>query len=261
MSLNISDRWLFLGIGAFAVVAIHGVGCALKDVLRLTEIHEQPRQKHVCAVSQDTEDAIQLLSLRTLTKSHNLDIRNAAIRIVCDRFLSDASKVTELTQDYYSADMHRRLQACNVLNLLEKFASPDAYVAVSFLEILRDNANQAASPWLAEVEQWDQQRAGPLSRLREESFEEQALRRRRREAVVVNEGDHPVTQQDIIQRHPSLHNTTRQLEDRRVERALEAISGIVADDPINEQRMVYINEEGAVAEVVHTTNGEAQPGS
>lgn len=77
MSMSVSDRWLFLGLGAFAVVAIHGVGYALKDVLRLTEIHEQPRQKHVCAVSQDTEDAIQLQSLHLLTKSHNLDIRNA----------------------------------------------------------------------------------------------------------------------------------------------------------------------------------------
>lgn len=184
----------------------------------------------------------------------------SAIRIVCDRFLSNASKVTELTQDLYSADEDRRLEASNVLKLLERFASPDAFVAVSFLERLRDNANQVPSSWLAEIEQWDQQRAGPLSRLHEESFEEQALRRRRREAVVVNEGDHPLTQQDIIQRNPSLHTTTRQLEDRRVERALEAISGTGADDPLDEQRMVYINE-GVPAEVVHTTNGEAQPGS
>lgn len=77
---------------------------------------------------------------------------------------------------------------------------------------------------------------------------------------MVNEGDHPVTQQDIIQRNPSLHNSTRQLEDRRVERALEAISGTDTDDLTNEQRMVYINDEGFPAEVVHT-NGEAQPGS
>ncbi|KAE9964959.1 hypothetical protein BLS_007962 [Venturia inaequalis] len=237
MSLNVTDRWLFLGLGVFALVAVHGVGYALKDILRLTEIHEQPRQKHVCAVSQDTEDAIQFQSLHLLTKSHNLDIRNAAIKIVCDRFLSNPSRVTELTQDLYSADEHRRLAASNVLKLLERFASPDAFVAVSFLESLRDNANQAPSSWLAEIEQWDQLRTGPLSRLREESFEEQALRRRRREAVVVNEGDHPVTQQDIIQRNPSLHNTIRQLEDRRVERALEAISGTGVDELVDEQRM------------------------
>lgn len=148
-----------------------------------------------------------------------------------------------------------------MLKLLERFASPDAFVAVSFLESLRDNANQAPSSWLAEIEQWDQLRTGPLSRLREESFEEQALRRRRREAVVVNEGDHPVTQQDIIQRNPSLHNTIRQLEDRRVERALEAISGTGVDELVDEQRMVYISEGGVPAEVVHTTNGAPQPGS
>jgi hypothetical protein len=93
-----------------------------------------------------------------------------------------------------------------------------------------------------------------MSRLREESVEEQALRRRRREAVVVNEGDHPLTQQDIIQRIPS-HTTigpTREMENRRVERALEAIS--------TEERMIYIDENGVPAEIIHT-NGEEQPGS
>jgi len=47
-------------------------------------------------------------------------------------------------------------------------------------------------------------------RQREESPEEQALRRRRREAIVLNEGNRPVTQDDIIQRVDSgLRNMTR----------------------------------------------------
>jgi hypothetical protein len=37
-------------------------------------------------------------------------------------------------------------------------------------------------------------------RIRDGSREEQATRRRRREAIVLNEGDRPVTQEDIIQR-------------------------------------------------------------
>ena len=46
--------------------------------------------------------------------------------------------------------------------------------------------------------------ASPLSerraRARAESPEEVALRRRRREAIVMNDGDRPVAQEDIIQR-------------------------------------------------------------
>jgi len=41
---------------------------------------------------------------------------------------------------------------------------------------------------------------GARARPHEESPEEQALRRRRREAMVLNEGDRPVSQDDIIQR-------------------------------------------------------------
>jgi hypothetical protein len=47
-------------------------------------------------------------------------------------------------------------------------------------------------------------------RQREESPEEQARRRSRREAVVVNDSNRPVTQDDIFQRVDSgTRNTTR----------------------------------------------------
>jgi hypothetical protein len=141
----------------------------------------------------------------------------------------------------YSISPDRRLEANNALKLLERFASPDAFVAVSFLERLRDNAHRPRSTWLAEIEGWDHQRQHDTQwrlRPREESIEEQALRRRRREAVVVNEGDHPLTQQDIIQRSPS-HATagaTREIENRRllVERALEALSHMDMDERVDE---------------------------
>jgi hypothetical protein len=65
----------------------------------------------------------------------------------------------------------------------------------------------------------------PRPREREESHEEQALRRRRREAIVLNEGDRPLSQDDIIQRSgPSAVIRPRdEVETRRVERALEEI--------------------------------------
>jgi hypothetical protein len=65
----------------------------------------------------------------------------------------------------------------------------------------------------------------PRPRERDESHEEQALRRRRREAIVLNEGDRPLSQDDIIQRSGSSTavRPRDEVETRRVERALEEI--------------------------------------
>ena len=49
---------------------------------------------------------------------------------------------------------------------------------------------------------WDMLRSTGR-RVREESMEERALRRRRREAVVVSDGVRPIGREDIIQREPS----------------------------------------------------------
>lgn len=64
--------------GVFAFVAIRTVSYALKETLRLTEIHEEAR-KHFCDVCQDTEDAIKADSLGVLARSSNLDIRQAYV--------------------------------------------------------------------------------------------------------------------------------------------------------------------------------------
>jgi hypothetical protein len=60
------------------------------------------------------------------------------------------------------------------------------------------------------------------SRQLEESPEEMALRRRRREAMVLNEGDRPVSQDDIIQRQGGGQMTEE--ETRAAESALEDIT-------------------------------------
>ena len=54
-------------------------------------------------------------------------------------------------------------------------------------------------------------------RIREESLEEQALRRRRREAMVLHEGRGPLERGDIIQRDDTLRRTAAEVDDLRLQ--------------------------------------------
>ena len=54
-------------------------------------------------------------------------------------------------------------------------------------------------------------------RIREESLEEQALRRRRREAMVLHEGRGPLERSDIIQRDDTLRRTAVELDNLRLQ--------------------------------------------
>lgn len=65
-----------------------------------------------------------------------------------------------------------------------------------FLEEIRNEIDYVS----AHVNQDNLMTLDATPRTRNESQAEQAVRRRRREAIVLNEGDHPLTQQDIIQR-------------------------------------------------------------
>lgn len=71
-----------------------------------------------------------------------------------------------------------------------------AGAAIQLLE--RHSAFGGAGPWRLDLPELPGLPAA-RSRLREESAEEQALRRRRREAMVLSEGPAPLSQRDIIE--------------------------------------------------------------
>ena len=140
----------------------------------------------------------------------------SAIKILCDRFLSSHSNVTELTADLYSPDAAIRAQAAALLNLLDNGAASNAD-AIDFLVHLHESENTAPAR--------HRQSFPYRPRNHDESFEEQALRRRRREAIVLNEGG-PVSQDDIIQRNASGEQVARprdEVESRRVEGLLRDV--------------------------------------
>lgn len=125
-----------------------------------------------------------------------------ALKIFCDRFSHNDEARLLLMRDLSSeSSQETREKACRALNVLEKY-DPSHTI------------HRLTLPFM------DPSNPGPRARTREESPEEMALRRRRREAMVLNEGDHPVRQDDIIQRG----GRPRDDETARTERALASLS-------------------------------------
>ncbi|KAF2421028.1 hypothetical protein EJ08DRAFT_683194 [Tothia fuscella] len=224
MPFKLDDRALWLSLGVFAFIAVRTISYALNETLRLTEIHEEPR-KHFCDVCQDTEDAIKADSLSVLAKSSNLEIRQAAIRILCTRFLAIPANLRSLHHDSESSNPRTSHRAFLLYKLLLQHV-PDHRELDSLKKGLENDIPFDAH----NIHGVHGTPPAPRMREREESFEEQALRRRRREAIVLNEGDRPLSQDDIIQRNGSgsrvgsdrLRNVTETT--RRVERLFEEIA-------------------------------------
>jgi hypothetical protein len=220
-----------LKLGVFTFFALKAVHYGLASIYALTETYEEPKRFGVCTVSQETEDgrslfppeylptdtnaAINPESLKTLATSTNYDIRNSAIKILVDRFLSIPAARSSLSADLYSSNPATRDVARRAVKLLERHAD---YYHLQHLQTLKrqaglDRQECSASHELSMRTDWPERFSSSNEtrmRQREESPEEQALRRRRREAIVLNEGNRPVTQDDIIQRVDSgLRNENR----------------------------------------------------
>lgn len=81
---------------------------------------------------------------------------------------------------------------------------------------------------------------GTINRPREESFEEQALRRRRREAMVLGEVGRPIERADIIEPDSTVQDGFRSLFDELEEDSEQPVAA-VADEV--EEELEFIDEE------------------
>ncbi|KAL2358147.1 hypothetical protein BJ546DRAFT_1057804 [Cryomyces antarcticus] len=198
MTRSISDRWLWLGLGAFIVVAARGISYGLHDIVQLTKVTREAAPLDQTA--QDPEDFISLDALEILVSSTNPDIRQAATKIVLDRFMRSPEVQKALLSDILSPTPQTHERALQSLRFLDDNDSLPTH--------LRQFLRSADAGPLRDSASFSQQipvRARRLesrrsARRNNRSAEEEALRRRRREAMVLNEGHRPVQQGDIIQR-------------------------------------------------------------
>ncbi|KKY28533.1 hypothetical protein UCRPC4_g00521 [Phaeomoniella chlamydospora] len=124
MSIHKDDRflWFLVGVGLF--VAYRGIIEQLHHVRTLTEIthDESPGRR----LDQETEDTVSLETLAALTKSHSFELRNASIRIICERF-ANGQAIKQLYHDISGDDPRKRDDALTTaLFLLNSSAVSEA---------------------------------------------------------------------------------------------------------------------------------------
>lgn len=138
--------------------------------------------------------------------------------ILCQRFYSNYEATCLLMADLKSPDPERRRLANKSLKLVAEYcpvtpparspSPPSLGRAHAGFESVQSHGNATG--------------LGRTARSQREGVDEQQLRRRRREAVVVNEGDRPISQDDIIQADGSGRLSRR--DARAAELALETIA-------------------------------------
>lgn len=176
--------------GVFTFFAAKGVAHGLRNIVALTEVHKAPPPPPPTR----TEDAIKPSSLCTLATCDNVEIRKAATKMLLDRFIAHPSAYRHLIHDANSKAEERRQTAYLAFSLLEEYGyvghqygvpPPTPATPVNF------RAGAARREWL---------RGGTGVGRRGVSIEERDLRRRRREAMVIHEGDRPISQEDVWMR-------------------------------------------------------------
>lgn len=128
------------------------------------------------------EDAIKTSSLLTLATCHNAEIQSSAIKLLCNRFYSSPAARKALIKDLHSKDDEVKHRAQLAFDLLCETG------------VWREYSAPPTTPrgsWrLLGQREWG---------LRRETAERD-VRRRRREAVVIHEGDGAVGREDVYMR-------------------------------------------------------------
>ncbi|KAF2869302.1 hypothetical protein BDV95DRAFT_629899 [Massariosphaeria phaeospora] len=191
MAPQIEDRWLWLGLGIFTFLAAKGVSHGLRHIVHLTEVHQAPLHPTLPLPKLGKEDAIKTSSLETLATCDNVEIRKAATKILCERFHANGPARRSLLRDLGSDNPkveHKAQLAFNLLYENGVLTEPDPAPITPRAQSAGGALIRRSLPWLP---------AGT----RNPDVEERNLRRRRREAMVINEGDRPVSQEDVWMRN------------------------------------------------------------
>ncbi|KAF2836182.1 hypothetical protein M501DRAFT_996893 [Patellaria atrata CBS 101060] len=236
MASKISERWLWFGLGISALVILKGIikgGLLTAQVNKISPDslqnprdnilleHSNPKPEEPTSIKADVEtlssEGIKLSALQALACSENPDIRKAARRILVDRFIHNPTARLAVVTDFFGPYPSRRASAALAMRLIDQHAEsgwrphPQQYQADAASQSGESNTSGTTNeaPQTTTIEQGrviaarrrilnegiENYSSG--TRQSEGNPEERARRRRRREAMVLNEGDQPVSQADI----------------------------------------------------------------
>ncbi|KAG0125278.1 hypothetical protein HOY82DRAFT_153340 [Tuber indicum] len=148
-----SDKYLYLSAGLLAIYAIYTTHSQLNK-FRSRCVSKPKVVPPDAGVDQTTEDAIKLETLETLARGINVDIRNAALKIITDRATTDENIVHLLSQVRSSTPSQRlrslrALRCCTYSTTLQKLCQKLTFSAlVSCLNsALPTDENPAGDPF------------------------------------------------------------------------------------------------------------------
>ncbi len=217
MTPNIPDHYLWLGLGtsttlhsihpayqltytgAFTFFAIQHVSSGLRTVRTLTNVHRPSPQPLGIHTPTSQEDAIKTGSLLTLAQSHNIEIRTSATKLLCERFFAHPAARKLLLRDLDSPDKAVQRSAQLAFMLLRDYGVFRGHgLSYAFSSVEMGARADEFGVWTSV----------PRARgsLREEmgserdAEEERDARRRRREAVVIHDGEGRVGEGDVWMR-------------------------------------------------------------
>jgi hypothetical protein len=210
-------------LGVFTFIAVQQVSHGLQHIRYLTEIrnpsHIPPQRRAIPSATPVAhhQDAIKTSSLLTLATSHNTEIRSSATKILCTRFYASKSAKNLLVKDLHSKDeevVHRAQLAFNLLcemGVWRESRLPPQTQRGGWRLMERQGANH------------------------ENGGSERDVRRRRREAVVIHDGEGVVGDEDIpLYDHDEFERTWAEVVresravgsgDEEFDRTLAAVSG------------------------------------
>ncbi|ORY09444.1 hypothetical protein BCR34DRAFT_602833 [Clohesyomyces aquaticus] len=233
MAPKIEDRWLWLGLGAFTFIAIKSVSLGLQSIVSLARVSTPPPHPIPAPpTASHKEDNIKTSSLETLATCSNIEIRKAATKILCSRFFAHQRARDTLFRQLQSQNPETARRARLAFNLLCDYG---VVQDVMFLPASgsgsgaggnRNRSGNMPAGWRRGLRGGEsmytarERRRAQRARNRqitedEISVEERELRRRRREAMVINEGDRPVSQEDVWMRDGSGRMSTEEARDPR----------------------------------------------
>ncbi|KAI9806802.1 MAG: hypothetical protein M1833_002458 [Piccolia ochrophora] len=114
------DAALWLGLGFFSFAALRIATRQLHHVRKVTEVSGDTAQSHI--VDQETEDALKLDTLCKLAEGSSFDLRDAALKIICERSATGPT-LGLLLQNVASCDPQTRSEAIVALLFLATSAA------------------------------------------------------------------------------------------------------------------------------------------
>jgi hypothetical protein len=181
----------------FTFIAIRGVSHGLTHIVTLTHVSSPPLHPTIPLPTTNKEDSIKTPSLSTLASCSNIEIRKAATKILCERFFSHPPSRNRLLNDLTSPKPRVQRRARLAFGLLCEHGVVQEVQLPATPRALRSSRSRRLQEGMRDAEGDDR---GPEMRGLEDSIEERDLRRRRREAMVLHEGDRPVSQEDVWMR-------------------------------------------------------------